>query len=322
MKIRLYIVTYKRNEVLNENLRTLWASASAEAFDKVTVLANHPSVEIDAENQRPNLSVVVNEARMPHAWGNLSKDWNYGLLDGFRMWNNPDGVDWVVLAQNDVTWKPGWTERLAGMKDLLLITQPRGDQAIALQIEAVRRIGFFDERFPILAYQEVDYFMRAALQLGEQASINDDHAGELSAWNPRECFMINYTFSGANENENLHTSRYVDEMGGFFMRKWGLRRGSEIHRLADLMKRRSEFLARLPEEICWYPFFWDKCPSMPISLRWYGGLAAWARNPNPDGPIRERFDRYRNGLTRRINYIFHKVKYFSRWLLRNIGIHV
>jgi hypothetical protein len=231
---------------------------------------------------------------MPHAWGNLTKDWNYAILDGFRKWDNPEDVDWVVLAQNDVTWKADWVKRLPEFQHLQMITQPKGDQAIALRIGAVRRLGFFDERFSLLHYQEVDYFLRAALQLGDEASINDMHEGEKSAWNSHDIFMIHPTFQGINENENLHTLRFHDELAGFFMEKWHLRRERDIHHLADMMKRRGFFLKNLPNEINWYPFFWDKCPELPRSLRWYVRLAARGKRLYPRPPVLKLLTLYLN----------------------------
>ena len=297
MKIRLYIVTFKRNEVLNENLRSLWASTPPGSLQQVTVLANHPSVAIDPENQRDNLRVVLNQPRMPFAWGNLSKDWNYALLDGFRAWNNPDNVDWVILAQNNIVWRPGWLDELAKHTRLQFISQPTGDQVLAFRIGAVRRVGFFDERFATLHFHEVDYFNRAALQLGHEASINDDHHGHSSGWNHVGCFMINPTHTGPVEKDNLHTMRFWPEMAGILIEKWRLRGPDELHSLSTLMKRREEVLAQLPREINAYPFFWDGCPTLPASLLWYRDLAKKAQPTPPSQPVSMAF-RVRRKLRR------------------------
>lgn len=65
MKILVYIVTYKKNDILNLNLKSLWASITEPSEVSVTVLANHPEIFIDQENIRPNLRVVHNTTRMP-----------------------------------------------------------------------------------------------------------------------------------------------------------------------------------------------------------------------------------------------------------------
>ena len=113
MKIKVYIVTYKKNETLNECLRTLWNATKHHENIEVTVLANHPDVVIDKINKRKNLKVVINNTRMPYAWGNLAKDWNFCILDCFKNFENPDNIDWCVLAQNDTTWIDGWDEWLS-----------------------------------------------------------------------------------------------------------------------------------------------------------------------------------------------------------------
>ena len=68
MKIKVYIVTYKKNEVLNENLRTLWATTKHTENIEVTVLANHPDIKIDRKNKRKNLKVIVNNTRIPYCF--------------------------------------------------------------------------------------------------------------------------------------------------------------------------------------------------------------------------------------------------------------
>jgi hypothetical protein len=307
MKIRLYIVTYKRNDVLNENLRSLWASIPAESLDKVTVVANHPSVEIYNENKRDNLRVIINETRMPHAWGNLAKDWNYCLLDAFRTWENPDKVDWAILAQNDVTWKEDWLKALSRFSNFELISQPRGDQAIAFTINAVRTIGFFDERFSTLHFQEIDYYLRAALLLENKASINDDHAGELSTYNPIGSILTNYAFLGVMEDENLHTMRFHSELAGLFMEKWKLDDAMAIHCLQDMMKRKEKILSKLPREINWYPFFWDKCLEMPKGLHWYVSLSRKKDFSSTKISVQRRIRRITKSINRRLSFVGDKI---------------
>lgn len=259
MKLRLYIVTYKKPEVLNQNLASLWKGISPGHDLEVTVLSNHPVVQIEPENQRPGLRVLINTVRSAHAWGYLSRDWNFGLVDGFRAWNNPDAVDWVVLAQNDVVWKDGWMDYLAGVNHLDFISQPRGDQAMAFRIEAVRKIGFFDERFSTLHFQEIDYFYRAVLALGQRASINDDHLGEMSEFNPVGCRLIAPSAAGVEEADNLHTARFSAELGCLFRTKWRLPALARIHDLRGFAQRSADAGPR-PREVNWYPFFWDGDP--------------------------------------------------------------
>ena len=204
MKIKVYIVTYKKNTVLNENLKTLWKATKHPENIDVTVLANHPEVIIDEENKRDNLRVVVNTTRMPNAWGYLSRDWNYCILDCFKNWQNPDNIDWLVMAQNDVTWIAGWDEWLGNNKQYDIVTQPTGDQSVSLNIDAVKNVGFFDERLTTLHFHEIDYFIRCILKLGNRASINDNHELHNFSNCPVGNVITNTTHYGIQNDQTLH----------------------------------------------------------------------------------------------------------------------
>jgi len=279
MKIRIYIVTYKKNEILNQNLASLWRSISKNSIDRVTIISNHPDVRIDTENQRENLHVIINSTRANNSWGNLAKDWNFGIIDGFRNWQNPEFVDWVLLAQNDVQWKEGWISKLEESSHLDFISQPRGDQVLAITIKAIREIGFFDERFSTLHYQEADYFIRSIIHLGDRSSINDDHKFG-SSWNPVGSFIILPTYSGIEESENMHTMRFHPEFGGLLMKKWSFDEYHQSHQFEKIGKQRLHYFKNLPHEYNWYPFFWDKSPSLPSSLNWYSAIAEKFLNSN------------------------------------------
>jgi hypothetical protein len=267
--IRLYIVTYRRNEILNRSLRSLWASLDPKCEIAVTVLANHPEVVIDEENKRDCLTVAINTTRPTNAWAYLARDWNFGLLDAFRDSGNPRGTSWAVLAQNDVVWVPGWDSVLANEARFDFISQPRGDQMMAFRIEGVRAVGFFDERFCTLHFQETDYFYRAILKLGDRASIHDDHCSPWSHWHPLEVPLIEPNFSGNEETDNLHTVRFHSELSHWFMHKWK-NGGRDVHNLQRNCELFRASGRRMPEEINWYPFFWvSAAPATRDFLRAY-----------------------------------------------------
>lgn len=253
MKIKLYIVTYKRDDVLNENLKSLWECTDNPENIEVTILANHPDIAINKENERDNLKVIINTTRMPHAWGYLSRDWNFGILDAFKTWENKDNVDWCVLAQNDVTWIKGWDTWLSNNKDYDFISQPRGDQAMAINIEAVKRIGFFDERFTVIQRHEMDYFIRSVKLLPQRVSINDDHENISISHNEVGCVLINSSFSGDNfEEPILHNPKGFKFSKDFFDDKW--KDLGDLSLMAIFEMAQSKCYTR---EINWYPFFFD-----------------------------------------------------------------
>ena len=254
MKIKLYIVTYKKNDILNQNLESLWANTKNTKDIEVTILANHPDIKIQRKNKRKNLKIITNNTRMPNAWGNLSKDWNFCILDCFKSIQNPNNIDWCVLAQNDITWIKDWDEWLRKNKTYDLVTQPTGDQIIALNIKAVKNIGFFDERLTTLHFHEIDYFIRALIHYEKHISINDNHKLHNLSINSVGNKIINSSFSGFSTDETLHNRKNWQESCNFINKKWNI----------DVMKINTNYILENKknliniQEINWYPFFWEE----------------------------------------------------------------
>jgi hypothetical protein len=257
--INVYIVTYKKNDVLNTNLSSLLTATSDLSNISVTIINNYPGVEIDADNRRLNPKIVENSTRSLNSWGYLSRDWNFGILDCFHNWNNPDDKAWCVLAQNDVQWVPKWDEFLMNNSTYDMISQPRGDQSIALKIRAVRETGFFDERFSTLHFQEIDYFFRAIIALGDRVSINEDLSKTGScSWNPVGEVITKCTSSGIDASDDpMHTSKSWADMRDFLFNKWSFTDFDLImdKGLFHQHALRPQFVH--PREVNWYPFFWD-----------------------------------------------------------------
>lgn len=272
MKVRVYIVTYRRDDVLNKNLQTLWAGARHSEDLLVTVLSNHPQVHIAEENIRPNLRVIINHTRHNNSWGYLARDWNFGIIDAFKTWKNPDAIDWCVLAQNDVEWLPGWDEWLESQTRFDLISQPVGDAVVALNVEAVRRVGLFDERFSTLHFHDVDYLNRAAVILRDRASINDCHYGDLDTYNPVGNVLIQSSATGfVDDDPNLHTRKSWLEMRNLLFHKWGDQDLEKIMNRKRLTQRlRPQDLA---QEFLLYPFFWQGMPGIKARM-------AFVQSPN------------------------------------------
>lgn len=267
--IHIYIVTYKKNDVLNKNIASLYQNACDTTEFDVTILANHPDIRLETENQHDNLRIVYNTTRSMDAWGNLSKDWNWCMLDAFERWDNPPQTKYCILCQNDVEWAENWQENLRQCKDFDFISQPLGDQLLVVTIEALKKVGFFDERFTTLHYHEEDYFLRTALKLGARASINGakNHNGSYmsTSYHPLGENLISKTaFSGINLfDENLHTPKTHDALQKMFLAKWKIpKKLEEIKDRSELISLVRENHAAEPKEINWYPFFWDGYPKI------------------------------------------------------------
>jgi hypothetical protein len=258
--IAVYVVTYRKPEVLAANLRSLYAGMAGPDRVRVTVLSNHPDVEIPADVPAPR--VVINSTRSPNAWGYLARDWNWALMDGFGTWRGSD-IGWCVLAQNDVEWLPDWESRLRAVRGIDFFSQPRGDQAMAFTIRAVREVGLFDERFCTLHFQEQDYFARAMLVLGERASLTDDHEHheDTSSWNPLGQVLIAPSWSGFDdEDERFHTRKTHDELARLLANKWGVDHQDAIFDKRTLRVRHEAGLVQIPTGPELYPYFWDDSP--------------------------------------------------------------
>lgn len=283
MKIRVYIVTYRRDDVLNLNLRTLWAGARHPEHLEVTIISNHPQVEVAEENRRPNLRILINATRHANSWGYLARDWNFAIIDAFKTWENPDGVDWCVLAQNDVEWLPGWDTWLAGSKDLDLISQPVGDAVVALNIEAVRRVGLFDERFCTLHFHDIDFLNRAAVALRERAGIFDGHPGaQAGDWNSPGNVLIKTSATGFVEDDpTLHTRKSWLEMRNLLISKWRFRSLDQAVNRPALVRRMKP--GDLPKECLFYPFFWHGMEGV-LSRH----LAAYSQPQSSGSALRQR----------------------------------
>ena len=254
--IKVYIVTYKKNDVLNQNLKTLWEATKYPGNIEVKIISNHPSTVVYDENKRDNLKIIQNTTRMPHAWGYLSRDWNFAILDAFKTWKNPEKTEWCVLAQNDVTWVKNWDEWLLENKKYDIVSQPRGDQSIALNIEAVRKIGFFDECLTTLHFHEIDYFIRAIAALEDRVSINDDHGLHNLSYNPVGEVITYASVSGESDDQTMHNNINWQESHDYICRKYN----------TDIIKINTEWVKThkkdihniMSKEINWYPFFFNK----------------------------------------------------------------
>jgi len=273
-KINVYIVTYKRNDVLNANLASLWAATDDLDGISVTVLSNDPGVLIEKEHERDQLSVVVNPTRSRFSWGNLARDWNWSMLDAFGTWRNPNDVAWCVCAQNDVTWVPGWDRWLRQNTSYDLVTQPVGDQSFAISIDGLLQVGFFDERFSTLQFHEQDWFTRARISLGDRVSIDDSHTPETVSHHPVGA-VLTYSVHSAHELANhvdatLHSTKHHAAAATILRRKWRFD-GSASHFLSTTAghEHTATMADDLPTEINWYPFFWDGVTVRTLATKWF-----------------------------------------------------
>ena len=85
-KIKIYIITYKRNDVLNELLDNIFTSDISGCNLEVNIINNHS--ELFIEKYQDKVNVHHNQCRVDWSNGNLAQDYNFALIDGFRDLNN------------------------------------------------------------------------------------------------------------------------------------------------------------------------------------------------------------------------------------------
>ena len=172
--IKIYIVTYRRKEVLNKTLDTLFNKTDFPSVPntEVNIINNHSDFELNPEFI-DKVNVIHNNARPDWDTGNLARNWNQALVHGLRDLNNPD-TKIVTTMQNDVVLGSNWASNLLKLhQKYTFVTGQLGDNIVSYRPEAVKKIGLWDERFITPANKEADYYIRALILNKEKSMIND-----------------------------------------------------------------------------------------------------------------------------------------------------
>ncbi|MBU1067388.1 glycosyltransferase family 2 protein [Patescibacteria group bacterium] len=171
--IRLFIVTYNNPKALSENLHSL-SNSDISQEDEIYIINNFGEIK-----ERPKYSglgalyILNNVCRPDFSHGFLSRSWNQSIILGFENLSNP-ACDIVCCVQDDTIFRPNWRQNLLKAHSKYSFIQVgTGDQFMSFTPDAIKKIGLFDERFSVLAFQEADYFTRAIIYNADQSSIND-----------------------------------------------------------------------------------------------------------------------------------------------------
>lgn len=186
-KLKVYIVTYKRSDILNDTLEKLFDSDfSLVENTEVNIINNHSDFHLKPEHEK-RVNVLHNTLRPDWSNGNLAENWNQALINGFRDLNNPD-CEYLVTMQNDTAVCKDWAYNLLSMLETYNFVVGRfGDNLVGYTPEAVKRIGIWDENFFGVQYKEADYWIRALALNREGSCINDIlHGIELNNKNALE----------------------------------------------------------------------------------------------------------------------------------------
>lgn len=222
-KIRVFVVTYKNRERLNENVSRFFETT--KHLDKnlyqleYFIINNHSEFYLD-DQFKDKVIVLHNSLRPNFSCGHLSRDYNAALINGFENLDNP-AADQVICAHDDSIWNDGWFEDLEEIHKTY--TFYAGDYGCSMHSylpDAVKNIGIWDERFCNIGYHEADYFLRALIYNKEKSTINDYFGGRIL--NPTKIF---FTHPPANTDKDMHSNaslRYHTVTRKTFEDKWGV----------------------------------------------------------------------------------------------------
>jgi hypothetical protein len=183
MKTRIFILTYDRPKILNLTLDSIFSSDAYSHIQDNSIelfIINNYSI-LHIEDQFKNyIKVINNETRPDFSTGHLSRSWNEALILGFENLLNP-ACDLVITLQDDVLLNHNWYEKLLYLhkeKGLHFIQNGHGDAFCSYTVEAVKRVGLWDERF-LFGMQAADYFYRQLMFNYEDCTINDPIHGRV-----------------------------------------------------------------------------------------------------------------------------------------------
>ena len=172
-KIKVFIATYKRNDILAETLDWLFKSDFNDVCNgEVFVLSNHTSTEIE-DRHKDKVKVIRNEGRPDWSNGNLSESWNQAIVHGFKDLSKPD-CDYVVTLQNDALVDKNWCSNLIKFHERFdFIKGKFGDNVMSFTPQHIKKVGLWDERFCSIQFKEADYDIRSIQRNGDRVYLDD-----------------------------------------------------------------------------------------------------------------------------------------------------
>jgi len=180
-RIKVFIVTYNRPELLDRLLCSIENSDLADNGGEVYIINNYGKLRLP---KFKSVKILDNVCQPDFADGHLARNWNQALILGFKNLITPD-ADIVVCLQDDTVVQPNFTSTLIEQhKRFAFISAGAGDELHSYTRQAVVHIGLWDERFNSIYHQEGDYFLRAMRQNKRgiiEVSINDNQHKRL--WN-------------------------------------------------------------------------------------------------------------------------------------------
>lgn len=210
-RVKIFFVTYDEIDLLNETLDSFFKTGGGDFCDSVNVINNHSNFKLNDEFV-DRVNVIHNNTRPDFSTGHLARNWNQAIIHGFKDIDNPD-CDILITSQTDVLFFDGWTDKIKEIHidmGISFYTSGGGDCFCSYTIDAIKRVGIWDERFCGLGYQEADYFARAVYHLQTKCVISDFQHGRtynLIQFNHNTPFPPAYDYIEGWHNSVCITSR-------------------------------------------------------------------------------------------------------------------
>lgn len=253
MRIKVFIVSYKSENFLKENVDSLLSSDLVKHDHEINVINNYTgSFEIEEYLIQKRIKILHNNLRPDFSTGHLSRNWNQAIINGIKDLKNPD-CDILVLCQNDTFFQNDWCEQTINLHEKYeFITMGGGDQFHSYLPEHIKKVGLWDERFCNIGYQEADYFIRSYLYNKDKATINDPLHGRIH--NPVNNRIIatgdHYNGGCRREESHLASLAYHPISKKVLHQKWGeFEENWSEHKLGRLPRE------SLIDNYVYYPYF-------------------------------------------------------------------
>ena len=162
IKIAVYIVTYKSEDMLKNNIESLLKSKNSMDSTinlEINVINNYTErFNLGDYFKKNNINILHNFLRPDFSTGHLSRNWNQALLHGFQDLNNPKN-DIVCLVQDDSLFHEDWCNYIVEQHKKYDFISFGGDQFHSYKTDHIKNVGLWDERFSNIGYQEADYYI-------------------------------------------------------------------------------------------------------------------------------------------------------------------
>jgi len=238
-RMDIVIVTHNRSAMLQE-LALAWA-ATAPTYHAMRIITYNPA-GVAAFKPLPRCEV----ARLwwpPEHVGCMAKMWNLAMIWAFR---DPE-VEWLLCSMDDTEVSAGWPELLAS-RDADLYLAPASDLCFLLNRRALRLAGWFDERFPVIGYQDWDWEARAVRALGACRVVVEDQHGWVV--NPIGLSAF-WRHAGGGATPTTRDMRHQHQARAWLEEKWG----NDASHGADFWNRAMAGPGPKVPEVEWYPWF-------------------------------------------------------------------